>query len=165
MLKESVNMCDEECDRCRSALLQAASNEDQTLARDPRNVNMDVVFSENVLVKLSRMEDDGATFGIEKSGAYSITFAAQVSTLSKHCPSQADFWLDVNGEAVPLSTVRVRLSSGASKDSVTRQLVMRLKKGDKLSVMASGENGIFMDSSKCKFAPTVPSVSLTMFKL
>jgi len=75
-----------------------------------------------------------------------------------------DAWIVVNGQAVKNSGVRLCQAKAGNTSVVVSQVMMNLKKGDKIQVRTSGQK-TKLDAIATKGEPLIPSIILTVLGL
>lgn len=99
---------------------------------------------------------------VKKAGSYLIFAAPQVTaTKDGGC---LDAWFVLNGQDVKNSGVRLCQSQKNNTNVLISQVVMKLKKGDKIQIKTGGD-GAKLDAIKPEKGPLIPSVIFTVLGL
>lgn len=109
-----------------------------------------------------------ADIRILESGVYVIIAAPQVGRTSGSEPANVDFWLRKNGQDVPNSNVRCRLTGNDSKDVVVNQTMSSFRRGDIINLMMAIERtgeGIGIEAIITKGRPLIPSIIFSIHKI
>ena len=112
--------------------------------------------------------DHPADIGIVESGVYVVIAAPQVGRNSGNGPANVDFWMRKNGQDIPNSNVRCRITSDEDKDVVINQTMTAFKAGDVLNVMMAVEKtgeGLGIEAIKTSGRPLIPSIIFSMHKI
>jgi hypothetical protein len=112
--------------------------------------------SKDTLQRMSATEDSLTT---TQGGSYLIIASPQVTaTKDGGC---VDAWIAVNGQDVKNSGVRLCQAKAGNTNVVVSQVIMNLKKGDKIQVKSSGKD-VKLDAIKPQSGPLIPSIIFTV---
>jgi hypothetical protein len=112
--------------------------------------------------------DHPADIGIVESGVYVVIAAPQVGRKSGNGPANVDFWMRKNGQDIPNSNVRCRITSDDDKDVVINQTMTAFKAGDVLNIMMAVEKtgeGLGIEAIQAEGRPLIPSIIFSMHKI
>lgn len=99
---------------------------------------------------------------VRKPGSYLVMAAPQITaTKNGGC---LDLWLMLNGKDIPNSAIRSCQTTAGNTDVLMSQTIIKLKPGDRIQVMTSGD-GAILDAVKPSKGPLIPSIIFTIIGL
>jgi hypothetical protein len=99
---------------------------------------------------------------VQQTGTYLIVASPQVTAIKDG--GCLDEWIVVNGQNVKNSGVRICQAKAGNTNVVVSQVVMALKKGDKIQIKTSGKD-TKLDAIEVQGEPLIPSIIVTVLGL
>ena len=146
------------------AYLQASGSTTQVIthANTPQRLIIDV---EDAASGIHLNPNEGSA-QVEKEGTYLVITAPQVGRLNDGGVENFRCWLKVGQEDVVNSNVLMNLE-GHTKDVIVAQSIVKLTRGDEVSVWMSASTGgdVAVEAIKPMGEPLVPSCIFSMLKV
>jgi hypothetical protein len=111
---------------------------------------------------LQRITATNNSVTLQQSGSYLIIASPQVTATKDG--GYLDAWIVVNGQDVKNSGVRISHGKTGDTNVVVSQVIMNLKKGDKIQVKSNGKDSK-LDAISANNAPLIPSIIFTVVGL
>ncbi len=99
---------------------------------------------------------------------YLILVGPQVNRTKGSVAHWIDFWIRINNQDLPYSTVRRAIGDFKQKDVIPLNVVTSLKSGDIINTMMAAEKddeGLGIESIEPDGEPAVPSIIVTIVQL
>ena len=111
---------------------------------------------------LQRITATNNSVTLQQSGSYLIIASPQVTATKDG--GYLDAWIVVNGQDVKNSGVRISHGKTGDTNVVVSQVIMNLKKGDKIQVKSNGKD-TKLDAITANSGPLIPSIIFTVVGL